>query len=165
MAPLVGRGSGGDTPGPPFGAALCSSGGAYRGGGGAAYLTREGSDLTMVSIGVGVHCSLEAARALESDGVSAGVLDLCTVSPLDKATVREAVSRTGYLLAVDEDYEAFGLSGELAATVLEAGIHCRFARVCTRTTIPYALHLERETIPNTDRITAAARKLLGLSPG
>lgn len=132
---------------------------------GKATVRREGSDLTMVSIGVGVHRSLEAARALESDGVSAGVLDLRTVSPLDQATVREAVSRTGHLLAVDEDYEAFGLSGELAATVLEADIRCRFARVCTRTTIPYAPHLERETIPNTDRITAAARKLLGLSPG
>ena len=66
---------------------------------------------------------------------------------------------------MDEDYEAFGLSGELAATVLEAGIPCRFARVCTRTTIPYAPHLERETLPNIDRITAAARKLLGLATG
>lgn len=132
---------------------------------GKAAIRREGSDLTMVAVGVGVHRALEAARVLEADGVSASLLDLRTVSPLDREAVREAASRTGHLLAVDEDYEAFGLSGELAAVVLEAGIHCRFARVCTRTTIPYAPHLEREALPNTDRIVAAARKLLGQSPG
>jgi pyruvate dehydrogenase E1 component beta subunit len=127
---------------------------------GKAVLRREGHDVTIVSVGVGVHRALEAAHALEKDGISAGVLDLRTVSPLDKTAVREAVTQTGCMMVVDEDYEAFGLSGELSAVVLEAGISCRFARVCTQTTIPYARNLEDRILPNTERIYAAATQLM-----
>jgi pyruvate dehydrogenase E1 component beta subunit len=111
-------------------------------------------------ISVGVHRALEAAQALESEGISAGVLDLRTVSPLDKTAVCEAVAQTGHLLIVDEDYEGFGLSGELSAVVLEAGISCKYARVCTQTTIPYARHLEDQILPNKQRIYASVRQLM-----
>ncbi len=111
-------------------------------------------------MGVGVHRALEAAEVLESEGISAGVLDLRSVSPLDKTAVREAVAQTGRLLVVDEDYEGFGLSGELSAVVLEAGISCKYARVCTRTTIPYARHLEDQSLPNKERICISARHLM-----
>lgn len=121
---------------------------------------REGKDLTIVSVGVSVHRALEAAHALEAQGISAGVIDLRTVSPLDKKTVCEAVAKTGRLLAVDEDYEGFGLSGELAAVVLEAGIPLRYARVCTRDTLPYARELEDDALPNVRRITEAALRLI-----
>jgi acetoin:2,6-dichlorophenolindophenol oxidoreductase subunit beta len=87
---------------------------------GKAVFRRAGSDVTVVSVGVGVHRALEAAQALESEGISAGVLDLRTVSPMDKTAVCEAVAQTGRLLVVDEDYEGFGLSAELSAVVLEA---------------------------------------------
>jgi pyruvate/2-oxoglutarate/acetoin dehydrogenase E1 component len=127
---------------------------------GKAVLRRAGRDVTIVSVGVGVHRALEAAQALETDGVSSGVLDLRTVSPLDKTAVREAVTQTGHLLVVDEDYEGFGLSGELSAVVLEAGISCKYARVCTQTTIPYARHLEDLCLPNKQRICASVRHLL-----
>jgi pyruvate dehydrogenase E1 component beta subunit len=70
------------------------------------------------------------------------------------------VAKTGRLLVVDEDYESFGLSGELAAVVLEAGIPVKFARVCTIGTIPYARHLEDQTLPNVQRITEAAQQLM-----
>jgi pyruvate dehydrogenase E1 component beta subunit len=121
---------------------------------------RAGEDLTIVSVGVGVHRALEAAGRLEEEGISAGVIDLRTVSPLDRGMVREAVARTGRMLVVDEDYEGFGLSGELAAVVLEAGIPVRYGRVCTRTTIPYARDLEEETLPNVQRILDAARGIV-----
>jgi pyruvate dehydrogenase E1 component beta subunit len=127
---------------------------------GQAVTRREGSDLTMVSLGVSVHRCLEAAAVLEKEAISAGVIDLRTVSPLDKKTVCEAVSKTRRLLCVDEDYEGFGLSGELAAVVLEAGISPAYARVCTQTSIPYARHLEDQTLPNTGRIVEIARRLL-----
>lgn len=127
---------------------------------GEAVTRRPGTDVTIAGVGVGVHRAVEAAQALDPEGISAGVLDLRTVSPLDRTAVREAVARTGRLVVVDEDYEGFGLSGELAALVLEAGISCRFARVCTRTTIPYARPLEDRTLPNTERICAAVRELL-----
>ena len=61
---------------------------------------------------------------------------------------------------VDEDYEGFGLSGELAALVLEAGISFKFARVCTQSTIPYARGLEDRVLPNVERIITAAMGLL-----
>ncbi len=127
---------------------------------GKAVVRREGRDVTLVGVGVGVHRALEAATALDRQGLSVGVIDLRTVSPLDKATVCEAISRTGRLLVVDEDYKAFGLSGELAAVALEAGMPIKYARVCTQGTIPYARHLEDETLPNTRRITHAVLKLV-----
>ena len=127
---------------------------------GKAVLRRAGGDVTLVSVGVGVHRALEAAQTLDAEGISSGVLDLRTVSPLDKTAVREAVAQTGRLLVVDEDYEGFGLSGELSAVVLEAGISCKYARVCTQTTIPYARHLEDQILPNTQRICAGVRRLM-----
>jgi pyruvate/2-oxoglutarate/acetoin dehydrogenase E1 component len=127
---------------------------------GEAALRRAGEDVTIVSVGVGVHRALEAAQSLEPDGISTGVLDLRSVSPLDKTAVCEAVAQTGRLLVVDEDYEGFGLSGELSALVLESGVSCQYARVCTRTTIPYARHLEDRTLPNVERIRAAVKQLI-----
>ncbi len=127
---------------------------------GEAALRREGTDVTIISLGVSVHRALEAAKILETERVSARVLDLRTVSPLDKKAVCRAVGQTGRLLVVDEDYEAFGLSGELSAVILEAGITFKYARVCTQKTIPYNRHLENDVLPNVKRICAAARQLM-----
>lgn len=121
---------------------------------------REGQDLTIVSLGVGVHRSLEAAEALAEEGIDAAVIDLRSVAPLDEALILGAVRRSGRLLVVDEDYERFGLSGEVAACVLEAGLAPRYARVCTQTTIPYDRRREDQTLPNVARILTAARELL-----
>ncbi len=127
---------------------------------GKAAVRREGNDITMVSVAVGVHRCIEAAKILEKRGVSAGVVDLRSVSPLDRETLCQAVSASGRLLVVDEDYRDFGLSGELAAVVLEAGIPVRYARVCTEETIPYARELEDNVLPSTRRIVDAALKLM-----
>jgi pyruvate/2-oxoglutarate/acetoin dehydrogenase E1 component len=121
---------------------------------------KDGSDLTIISVGVGVHRSLEAAQILERDEFSVGVIDIRTVSPLDKRTLIEAVSKTGRVVVVDEDYETFGLSGELAAVFLEAGIQVRYGRVCTRDTIPYSRELETQTLPNVQRIVDTALLVL-----
>ncbi|NIM14458.1 MAG: pyruvate dehydrogenase [Candidatus Aminicenantes bacterium] len=125
----------------------------------AAYL-REGNHMTIFSVGVGVHRAIEAAEVLEKQGISAGVIDLRTISPLDRNTVCEAAAATGRILCVDEDYENFGLSGELAAVVLEQGIPVKYARVCTKETIPYARHLEDQVLPNKKRILEAAVQLM-----
>lgn len=127
---------------------------------GKAAVRREGTDVTLVSVGVGVHRCLEAAQFMESRGVSAGVIDLRTVSPLDRELVCGIVAKTGRMIVVDEDYREFGLSGELAATVLEAGIPVQYSRVCTETTIPYGRQLEDQVLPNTQRIVDAVQHML-----
>jgi pyruvate dehydrogenase E1 component beta subunit len=128
---------------------------------GKAVLRREGEDVTMVSVGVGVHRALEVAETLANDGISVSVLDLRTVAPLDKTAVFDAVAKTGRMLVIDEDYESFGLSGELAAVVMEAGITIKFGRVCTQTTIPYAREMEDKALPNVERIRIATLALMG----
>ncbi len=130
---------------------------------GKAELRVSGRDVTLVGVGVGVHRALEAAEALRGEGISAAVLDLKTVAPLDRAALLETASATGRVVVVDEDYEAFGLSGEIAAILLEAGSPAAFARVCVRDTIPYARRLEEEALPNAGRIAAAVRSLLRAS--
>ena len=127
---------------------------------GKAIVRRKGSDVTIATLGVGVHRALEATTQLDNQGISAGVLDLRTVSPLDKETLCDELRHTGRLVVVDEDYEGFGLSGELAAIALEAGIEIEYARVCTQMTIPYARDLEDEVLPNVNRIVGASRKLM-----
>ncbi|MEJ2215496.1 MAG: transketolase C-terminal domain-containing protein [Gemmatimonadota bacterium] len=127
---------------------------------GQAVVRRTGSDVTIASVGVSVHRALQAATELERTGVSAEVIDLRTVQPLDRDGVRASVSRTGRLLVVDEDYREFGLTGELAAVMLEAGLAPRFARVATDTVIPYARSLESATLPSVRRIVDAVRTLM-----
>lgn len=121
---------------------------------------RRGDDLTIVTVGVSVHRSLQAAAILAAEGVEATVLDLRSVRPLDRDAICRAVSRSGRLLVVDEDYEGFGLSGEVAAAVLEAGLQTRYRRVCTQETIPYARHLEDQVLPNVQRIVETSLELM-----
>jgi pyruvate dehydrogenase E1 component beta subunit len=127
---------------------------------GQASLWRDGEDLTIISLGVSIHRAMEAAGQLQEQGISAGVIDLRSVAPLDKKTISVEIAKTGRMLVVDEDYEGFGLSGELAALVLEADIPFKYRRVCTKTTIPYSRELEDQTLPNTQRIIEAAWQLL-----
>jgi pyruvate dehydrogenase E1 component beta subunit len=122
---------------------------------GRAAVVRSGSDVTICSVSVGVHRALEAAAELEGGDISCEVIDLRTLRPLDAATVVTSVRRTGRLVVVDEDYREYGMSGELAAVVLEAGLTPRFARVCVEDTLPYARDLELAALPNVGRIRAA----------
>ncbi len=127
---------------------------------GKAVIRWKGNDITMAGVGVSIHRALKAAEVLKKEKISAEVIDLRTVSPLDKQTLCKSVKKTGKLLVVDEDYQNFGLSGELAAVVLEAGIPVLYSRVCTEDTIPYNRDLEDKALPNTEKILEAALKLL-----
>lgn len=132
---------------------------------GRAAVRRPGSDVAVFSVGVGVHRAVEAATRLTESGVEAAVVDLRTVAPLDVDTVCEVAAGSRTVLVVDEDYRAFGLSGELAAVLAEHGIARPFARVATTGIIPYARHLEAEVLPSVDRIIAAARRLAAAPAG
>jgi pyruvate dehydrogenase E1 component beta subunit len=132
---------------------------------GRATVVRQGTDVTIVGVSTMVERALEAAEELAEGGIMAEVIDLRTVSPLDHDTVCASVARTGSLVVVDEDYRSFGLSGELAARVLEElgpGGFRSFVRVAEPDVpLPAAESLERELLPSAQRIIAAARSALG----
>ncbi len=136
---------------------------------GLAAIRRTGSDLTIASLGVSVHRAVQAAEALAGRGVAAEVIDLRTVRPLDRETLLASVRRTSALLAVDEDYREFGLTGELAAVCAEAGLAFDYARVAMdEVAIPYARDREAMALPSHARIADAALRLVAqniLPPG
>lgn len=128
---------------------------------GKAAVVREGSDVTLVGLAMGVHNALAAADKLAEHGVSAEVIDLRSLVPLDRDTVIASVEKTGRLVVVDEDYHSYGVSGEIIATVAEhrAGIlKAAPARVTyPDVPIPYARVMEQFCLPNADKIVSAVQ--------
>ena len=126
---------------------------------GKAKVVREGRDVTIVSLGLGVHNALKAAKTLEEQGVSAEVVDLVSLVPLDRETIRASVGKTGRLIVVDEDYMSYGVSGEIIASVTEHDISVLKAapkRVAfPDVPIPFARIMEQHCLPNPDKIVAA----------
>lgn len=131
---------------------------------GEAKVSREGTDVSIVTLSLSVHHALDAAEQLAGDGISAEVIDLRSLVPLDRQAVLESVGKTGRLLVVDEDYRSFGLTGEIAATVAETDptmLKAPVGRLAVPDTpIPYARPLERFVLPTTDKIVAEATRLL-----
>ena len=121
---------------------------------------REGNDITLISLGVSVHRCIEAANILERKGISAEVLDLRSVVPLDLENIKKSVEKTGAVVVVDEDYMRFGLSGEISASLLEESLSFKYGRVCTESTIPYSVKLEEQVLPNTEKIVNKTLKIL-----
>ena len=129
---------------------------------GKANVVREGGDVTIVTLSLGVHHSLDVADKLADDGIDAEVIDLRTVVPLDRDTIAESVANTRRLVVVDEDYQSFGLSGEIVASVAERNPNAlnAFERVCVPDVpIPYARELEYAVLPTPARIEAAVRRV------
>ncbi|WP_435347185.1 alpha-ketoacid dehydrogenase subunit beta [Haloarchaeobius sp. HRN-SO-5] len=130
---------------------------------GSADVKREGSDVTVVTLGLHVHRALEAAESLADDGIDAEVVDLRTLVPLDTETIVESVGKTGRLVVVDEDYRSFGVTGEVVARVADEALADLEAveRVAVPDVpIPYSRPLERAVIPGTDDVEAAVRRTL-----
>ncbi|MDO6563750.1 alpha-ketoacid dehydrogenase subunit beta [Amphritea sp. 1_MG-2023] len=125
---------------------------------GKAVVTRPGTDVTIVGITSGVHDGLKAARTLEEQGVSAEVIDLRSLAPLDRDTVIESVKKTGRLIVVDEDYHSYGMTAEVIASVVEAGVPLKAApqRVAyPDIPIPFARPMEQWALPSPEKIIAA----------
>ncbi len=130
---------------------------------GEAAVVREGSDVTIVGVAMGVHNALKAADQLAEKGVSAEVIDLRTLVPLDRDTIFSSVAKTGKLIVVDEDYQSYGLTGEIIASIAERDISVLKAspqRVAyPDIPIPFARPMERFALPNPDKIVAAYEKI------
>ena len=132
---------------------------------GQAHVARRGSDLTIVAYSIMVSRAIEAADQLQSSGISAEVVDLRTLRPLDISTVRASVKRTGRLLVTHEAPGAVGVGAEVIAGVVESDaldyLLAPVARVCGRPIpMPYAKALESATIPQTDDVARAAKELM-----
>jgi pyruvate dehydrogenase E1 component beta subunit len=131
---------------------------------GRAAVAREGSDVTVVTLSLSVQHAIEVADELDADGISVEVLDLRSLVPLDREAIATSVARTGRLVVVDEDYQSFGVSGEVVATVAERGVTLASPPVRVAVPdvpIPYARELEYAVLPRQDRIRAAIRKVMG----
>lgn len=133
---------------------------------GQAKAVREGKDLTIVTYGMMVHRSLEAAGTLEGeDGLQTEIIDLRTLLPLDDETIVESVKRTNRLLVVHEDTRTGGIAGEIAARVSERAFEWLDAPILRVTAIdspvPYAPTLEDFFLPQVADIVTAARTLAG----
>ena len=126
-------------------------------------VAREGRDVTIVTLSLSVHHALDAAEQLAGDGIDVEVLDLRSLVPLDRETILDSVAKTGRLVVVDEDYQSFGMSGEVAATVAETDPTLLKAPVqrlaVPDVPIPYAHVLEYAVLPRPDRIEEAVRRV------
>jgi pyruvate dehydrogenase E1 component beta subunit len=131
---------------------------------GKARVARAGSDVTVVTLSLSVHHALDVADAVAGDGIDVEVLDLRSLVPLDREAILGSVSRTGRLVVVDEDYQSFGVSGEVVATVTDQDpglLRAPARRVATPDVpIPYAHGLEYAVLPRHDRIERAVRDVV-----
>lgn len=131
---------------------------------GKAAVARHGRDVTVVTLSLSVHHALDVADELSGEGVEAEVIDLRSLVPLDRETILESVSRTGRLVVVDEDYQSYGLSGEIAATIAENDptvLSAPMRRVALPDVpIPYARSLEQAVLPTRDRIRSVLKELV-----
>jgi acetoin:2,6-dichlorophenolindophenol oxidoreductase subunit beta len=124
---------------------------------GRARVVREGDDVTLVSAMMGVHNCLEAADLLAAKGVSAEVIDLQTLRPLDLDTVLASVVRTNRIAVVEEGPLTGGWAGEVLALVTEQGLgdlDDAWRIATANTPIPYSPPLEDAFLPGPDRIAA-----------
>jgi pyruvate dehydrogenase E1 component beta subunit len=125
---------------------------------------REGTDVTITGLGMSVHESLKAADELAKQGISAEVVDLRSLVPLDRDGIFASVAKTGRLVVTDEDYLSYGVSGEVIASVVERDptvLKKPPIRVTTPDIpIPFARPMEQAILPLAGRIADAARSLM-----
>jgi pyruvate/2-oxoglutarate/acetoin dehydrogenase E1 component len=123
---------------------------------------RPGQDVTIVSAGWMVQESLKAADALAGRGISAGVVDLRTLVPLDRDGLANVASQVPHLLVVDEDYTSYGMAAEVVCTIAErlGPGGPRMARIGLDVPLPASRALENEVLPGSRMIAHAAAALV-----
>ena len=130
---------------------------------GVSRIVRAGNDVTVVAIAKMVEETVKAAVELENQGVSIEIIDPRTVSPLDTDAVAESVAKTGRLLVVDEAFDQYGFSSEIAARVSDVAfdeLDAPIKRLCgVFTPTPYSPTLEEAIIPNVSGIVSAVLEL------
>jgi len=132
---------------------------------GRAVVRREGDDVTIVANSKMVHEALKAADALAKDAISAEVVDLRTIRPLDTETILASVRKTGRAVVVNEGWRFGGVGAEVSALIAEEALEYLDAPVCRITNvdrpIPYSQPLEAAALPSADKIVAGVRAMAG----
>jgi pyruvate dehydrogenase E1 component beta subunit len=128
---------------------------------GRARVVRSGSDVTIVAWSMGMSYALKAAEELAKDNISAEVIDLRTLKPMDSATIAESVKKTGRLVTVEEGWKQSGVGAEIAARMMEEAFDYLDAPV-ERVTgkdvpMPYAANLEKLALPSVAEVVEAAK--------
>ncbi len=132
---------------------------------GEANVVREGSDVTIVTYGLMVSYSLQAAETLKKEGIDVEVVDLRTLSPIDMDTVIESVEETGRLVCVDEANPRCSIAADIAANVAQDAFGSLKAPIemvtAPHAPVPFSPSLEDIYIPSPERIADAVRKAMG----
>jgi pyruvate dehydrogenase E1 component beta subunit len=130
---------------------------------GSANVVREGTDVTLVAFSIMVGKALEAADALAAEGISAEVIDLRSIRPLDTETIVKSVQKTNRIVSCEEGWPFAGIGSEIAAVMMEAAfdwLDAPMARVCSEDVpLPYAANLEVLALPQAGQIVDAAKKV------
>ena len=130
---------------------------------GKARVWREGSDVTIVSFGIGMKYALEAADLLAKDGISAEVIDLRTLRPIDYDTVLASVQKTNRCVTVEEGFPVGSIGDHLASTIMQRAFDYLDAPVVTCTgkdvPMPYAANLEKLALVTTAEVVAAVKSV------
>jgi pyruvate dehydrogenase E1 component beta subunit len=129
---------------------------------GKAAVLREGTDVTIVAFSIMVGKALEAADKLAAEGISAEVIDLRTIRPLDTETIIESVKKTNRVVSVEEGWPAAGIGAEIAAVIMEHAFDYLDAPVVrvagVDVPLPYAANLEKLALPQASHIIDAVKQ-------
>ncbi|MFF6829104.1 pyruvate dehydrogenase complex E1 component subunit beta [Streptomyces longwoodensis] len=131
---------------------------------GTAAVTKPGRDLTIVAYSRAAVIALDVARRLEHEGISAEVVDLRSLRPLDRTTLCASVRRTGRAIVLEDDWLSYGIGAEIAATIQEGAFDYLDAPVrrvaAAEVPLPYAKSLESAALPDAAALTRVVREVL-----
>ena len=130
---------------------------------GVADVKRSGQDITLVATSSMVYVALDAADLLAAENISAEVVDPRTTLPLDKQTLIESAKKTSRVIVIDEGYERYGVTGEIASVIADGAFYYLDAPVkrigAMDVPVPFSPALEDLTVPTPESVAAAAKSL------
>ena len=132
---------------------------------GVADVKRAGGDITLVATSSMVQEALAAAEALQTSGLSAEVIDVRTTLPLDRQTIIESVKKTSRAIVIDEGYQSYGVTAEIASVIADGAFYYLDAPVkrlgAMDVPVPFSPVLEDQTVPTAVVVVQMAKQLCG----
>jgi pyruvate dehydrogenase E1 component beta subunit len=131
-----------------------------------ACIVREGTDITLATFSIGVEHAVKTAEILQAEhGISAEIINLISLRPIDSSTIIKSIQKTGRIISIEEGWPVCGIGSEIISIVCEKAfdyLDAEPARICSADApIPYAPNLEKAALPTVEKIVRTARKLCG----